>query len=138
VYKRIIALFLSCAITCNATACTFLYETQESKEVQEEKKNETLVSLLIPESAEIITNLDDLLVLESTLPLQELIDFYRTVLFELQVSETGLNDNHEGIWIYSGIYDLSSDLHRLPRHDGRKPITIELREDEQVKIYIIY
>jgi hypothetical protein len=95
--------------------------------IRSAERNETLITLLTPEGAEVITNVEDLLILDSTQPLSELIHFYKTLLHELYAQETGLNDKHEGIWIYSGIYERT------------KPITIEMRDSgERVKIFIIY
>ena len=94
---------------------------------QDTQRDEVLVSLLTPEDAEIITNIEDLLIIDSAQPLSELIHFYDYILLELGAEETGLNDRREGIWIFSGIYD------------GTKPITIEMRDSgASVRIYIIY
>ena len=120
-YRRVILLCLACAMLITSAACGVLQRPQDPDE------SGTLSSLLTPEGAVVITNLEDLLILDSTQTLPELIDFYKAVLRELYAQETGLNDRHDGVWIYSGIYE------------GVNPITIELRGGgENVRIYIIY
>ena len=121
-YKKAGLLCFICLMQLLLVSCDVSQEP-----AQDAQRNEVLVSLLRPEGAEIITNIEDLLILDSTKPFSDLIHFYKTILFELGVEETGLNDNREGIWIFSGI------------HEGAKPITIEMRgSGESVRIYIIY
>jgi len=97
------------------------------KPAQSAQRNETLIALLTPEGAEVVTDVEDFIILESAKPLSDLVHFYRNILYELNVQETGLNDKIEGLWIYSGIYEET------------KPITIELRDNaERVRIYVIY
>ena len=86
-----------------------------------------LVSLLTPENSEVVTNIQDLLIIDCTLPFTELIHFYKNIFHDLGVEETGINNMNDGIWIYGGLYE------------GGKPISVELRdEDKNVRIYIIY
>ena len=102
-------------------------DPQPALQAQRAQYGTILASLLTPEDSEIITSVEDLLILDSTQPFPDLIHFYITMLFELSVEETGLNDRREGIWIYSGIYDRN------------KPITIEMRDNgESIRVYIIY
>lgn len=94
---------------------------------QDDTHKDVLTSLLTPEGAEIVTDIEDLLILDSTQPFADLIQFYKTILFELGAQETGINNKHEGIWIYSGLIE------------GVRPITVELRDgDNIIRIYIIY
>ena len=121
-YKKIIIVFLACSLLLILPACGGL-----DRSARDTGRNETLIAILTPEGAEVVTDVEDLLILDSLMPLSELIDFYKTVLVELYIQETGLNDSREGIWIYSGIFE------------GTKPITIEMRDNgESVRIYIIY
>ena len=120
--KKVITLCLSCSLLLILSACNLQGKTNGSAE-----RNEVLKAVLTPEGAQVITDEDDLLIFESSASLAELIDFYKTVLQDLYVQETGLNDSHEGIWIYSGLYERIN------------PITIEMRDNgERVRIYIIY
>ena len=121
-YKKIIVIFLACSLLLILPACDGL-----DRSAQDTGRNDTLIDILTPEGAEVVTDVEDLLILDSLKPYSELIDFYKTVIVELYIQETGLNDSREGIWIYSGIFE------------GIKPITIEMRESgESVRIYIIY
>ena len=121
-YKKMIILCLACLLLLILPACDGL-----DRSTQDTGRNDTLIDILTPEGAEVVTDVEDLLILDSLKPLSELIDFYKTVLVELYIQETGLNDSREGIWIYSGIFE------------GTKPITIEMRDSgESVRIYIIY
>ena len=120
-FRKLILLCLACVFLSAFAACNDLHDPQMANE------DETLAALFTPDGAEVTTNIEDLLILDSTQSLTELIDFYKSVLSVLYVQETGLNDKRDGIWIYSGIYD------------GSKPITIEMRDGgEAVRVYIIY
>lgn len=120
--KKIGTLFISFIMLLMLASCVEVHDP-----VQDVERNEVLVSLLTPQDAEIITNIEDLLILDSKRSLPELIDFYKFILFELGAEETGINDKREGIWIFSGIYDRT------------KPITIEMRDSiDHVRVYVIY
>ena len=124
--KKSIALFLACSIFFLLPACSVHYEGPAQAQGPG-VHNGALASLLTPDGANVITDAEDLLILESAKQFPDLVLFYKTILTELYVEETGVNDIRAGIWIYSGIYDRT------------KPITIEMRDNiENVRVYIIY
>ena len=120
-HKKTGIICLACLMIAMVASCDGLEPSKDARH------DSVLVSLLTPESSEVITSVEDLLILDCTLPLADLIRFYETILFDLGAEETGLNDKREGIWIYSGIYERT------------KPITIEMRDNvDSVRVYVIY
>jgi len=121
-WKKFVTLCLVCTLLLILSACN-----GQGEPTGDAERNEVLIALLTPEGAQVITDEEDLLIFDSSASLTNLTDFYKAVLLELYVQETGLNDTHKNVWIYSGLYE------------GTNPITIEMRDNgERVRIYIIY
>jgi len=120
--KKVFTFCLVCSLLLILSACNL-----QGKKTGSAERNDVIIAVLTPEGAQVITDEEDLLIFDSTESLAELINFYKTALQDLYVQETGLNDTHKDVWIYSGLYERTN------------PITIEMRDNgERVRIYIIY
>ena len=121
-YRKVVTLCIVCSLLLILSACN-----GQGKPTGDTERNEVLITLLTPEGAQVITDEEDLLIFDSSESLTKLIDFYKAVLQDLYIQETGLNEAHKNVWIYSGLYERTN------------PITIEMRDNgERVRIYIIY
>jgi hypothetical protein len=127
---------------------TVLFSFAACKDSLDEALNtdsaQALTVFLTPENAEIISHTDNLIILESEQTVPELILFYEDVFNKLGLNEYEIDDEQDGIWIFSGVY---KGIHNHIRDGGydnetdnrERPIIVELRaSDESVDVEIIY
>jgi hypothetical protein len=137
--KKVFLCCLICTSLYSLTAC------KNSQEEMEDKENyDYVLAFFVPEDAEIITCVDDFLVLNSTLPLSELIVFYENAFHRLMdVHETEIDGSQDGVWIFSGVYHgihIQQTAFGFDGSDNReRPFIVELRDNgESVDIERVY
>jgi hypothetical protein len=109
---------------------------------QADETHAAIKTFFVPEGAEITTDMENLLIIYSTQPFSELVEFYENACHELDLNEAEINDAQEGIWIFSGIY-YGFHIHQratgLNDESRERPLNIELRDKGgSVEIEIVY
>jgi hypothetical protein len=99
-------------------------------------------TFFIPDGAEIVTDEENILIINSTQPFFELIEFYENTCRKLVLHEAEINDTQDGIWIFSGIYHgfyIHQRASGFENGNRERYLYIELRDmGTSVEIEIIY
>ncbi|MDR0519815.1 MAG: hypothetical protein LBG82_07185 [Clostridiales Family XIII bacterium] len=84
------------------------------------ERNEALVKAFTPKGAEIENDEAGSLILSSKKKLSELTKLYKKALKKLGAVQTGLEEDREGFWLYTGTYDEDKYLYIELHEEGGK------------------
>jgi len=80
--------------------------------------NESIVAALTPDDAYIHSDVESMLVLMSSMSLEEFIVFCLNAVDELGATTISIDDSRSGFWIFDGSMDEDMHLHIELRDDG--------------------